>query len=103
MDRLQGLAGWPRCWRCSTCSRGRATSGRSRAGSSRPRSGGRRGRIDRVCRILNERCTERITLAEAARPRHLSIPAFSRFFRRKTGRTLVAYLNELRTGLACRS
>jgi len=60
------------------------------------------GRIDRVCRILNERFTERITLAEAAAAAHLSIPAFSRFFRRKTGRTLVAYLNELRTGLACR-
>jgi AraC-like DNA-binding protein len=60
------------------------------------------GRIDRVCRMLHSRCTERVTLAEAAAAAHLSIPAFSRFFRRKTGRTLVAYLNELRTGLASR-
>ncbi|MBI3858454.1 MAG: AraC family transcriptional regulator [Planctomycetes bacterium] len=60
------------------------------------------GRIDRVCRLLNDRFTEKITLPEAAAAAHLSVPAFSRFFRRKTGRTLVAYLNELRTGLACR-
>src|SRR4029453_16324869 len=59
-------------------------------------------RLDRVWRFLNERCRGRISLAEAAAAAHLSIPAFSRFFRRKTGRTLVAYLNELRTGLACR-
>ena len=55
-----------------------------------------------ISRVLNDRVTGRITLAEAAAAAHLSIPAFSRFFRRKTGRTLVAYLNELRTGLACR-
>lgn len=59
-------------------------------------------RIDRVCRHLTERCTERVTLAEAARVAHLSIPAFSRAFRRTTGKTLVGYLHELRTGLACR-
>lgn len=60
-------------------------------------------RVDRVCRFLNERCTEGVTLAEAAGVAHLSIPAFSRVFRRSTGKTLVSYLHELRTGLACRA
>lgn len=60
-------------------------------------------RIDRVCRFLNERWAEGVTLSEAAKAAHQSIPAFSRFFRRQTGRTLVAYLNELRTGHACRA
>jgi AraC-like DNA-binding protein len=63
---------------------------------------GERERIDRVCRFLNDRYTERIPLGEAAERAHMSVPAFSRFFRRKTGRTFVAYLNELRTGHACR-
>jgi AraC-like DNA-binding protein len=60
-------------------------------------------RVDRVCRHLNDRVTEGVTLAEAARVAHLSIPAFSRAFRRTTGKTLVGYLHELRTGLACRA
>jgi AraC-like DNA-binding protein len=103
MDRLQGLA------RLAALLEVLDRLARSR--DVRPLSsrefvpGLRRGderRIDRVCRFLNERFTGRITLAEAAAAAHLSVPAFSRFFRRKTGRTLVAYLNELRTGLACR-
>ncbi len=83
----------------------------SRSREARPLSGrryvpglrhGDAERIDRVCRFLNERCLERVTLSQAAGVAHLSIPAFSRMFRRSTGKTLVAYLNELRTGQACR-
>ncbi|HZE96666.1 MAG TPA: AraC family transcriptional regulator [Planctomycetota bacterium] len=59
-------------------------------------------RIDRVCRHLDGRFAERITLEEAASVAHLSIPAFGRMFRRTTGKTLVGYLHELRTGMACR-
>jgi AraC-like DNA-binding protein len=83
----------------------------ARSRDARPLSGRRfvpllrRGdaeRIDRVCRLLNERCLEGVSLSEAAAAAHLSVPAFGRLFRRTTGKSLVVYLNELRTGLACR-
>ncbi|HXX95133.1 MAG TPA: AraC family transcriptional regulator [Planctomycetota bacterium] len=61
------------------------------------------GRIDRVCRFLTEHYTESLPLAQAARVAHLSIPAFSRFFKQRTGKTLVGYLTELRVGRACRA
>ena len=59
-------------------------------------------RIDRVCRFLTENFTDRVPLADAAKVAHLSVPAFSRFFKRRTGKTLVGYLTELRVGHACR-
>jgi len=103
MERLQGLARLAALLEVLHLLAGsrdvRPLSSREFAPSPRPADA---DRIDRVCRFLNERCTGRIRLAEAAAAAHLSVPAFSRFFRRRTGRTLVAYLNELRTGLACR-
>ena len=59
-------------------------------------------RIDRVCRHLAERYLEDVPLAEAAARAHLSTSAFCRYFRARTGQTLVGYLNELRIGHACR-
>lgn len=73
----------------------------SRAYSAAPREAGSE-RIERVCRALNERFTEGVTLPEAAALAHLSIPAFTRAFKRATGKTLVGYLTELRIGRACR-
>lgn len=73
----------------------------SRAYTTAPRAAGSE-RIERVCRALNERFTEEVSLPEAAALAHLSIPAFTRAFKRATGKTLVGYLAELRIGSACR-
>jgi AraC-like DNA-binding protein len=59
-------------------------------------------RIDRVCRFIAERYVEGLSLPEAAAVAHLSVPAFCRFFKSRTGKTFVAYLHELRIGRACR-
>jgi AraC-like DNA-binding protein len=59
-------------------------------------------RIDRVLRFLAERFTEEVSLPQAARAVPLSVPAFSRFFKRRTGKTFVRYLTELRVGHASR-
>jgi AraC-like DNA-binding protein/quercetin dioxygenase-like cupin family protein len=58
--------------------------------------------VDRVCRYLNQRFRERVSLREAARVAAMSPWAFSRFFHRSTGKTLTTYVNELRVGEACR-
>lgn len=59
-------------------------------------------RIDRVCRFINERFREDIAQPQAAAQVHLSVPAFSRFFKRATGKTFTDYVNELRVGWASR-
>lgn len=59
-------------------------------------------RIDRVCRFVNARFREEIAQPEAAKIAHLSAPAFSRFFKRATGRSFTGYVNALRVGHACR-
>jgi AraC-like DNA-binding protein len=61
------------------------------------------GRIDRVLRHLNQRYTQSIRQEEAARLAKLTPAAFSRFFRRMTGRHFVAYLHDLRIGHAARA
>lgn len=58
-------------------------------------------RIDKVCRYLSENYTRPLALPEIASIANLSISAFCRFFKMTMGKTLVAYVNELRVGLAC--
>ena len=60
------------------------------------------GRIDRICQYAAENSAKPITLAEAAAAAHLSVPAFTRFFKKSTGKTFIEYLTELRVGSACR-
>ncbi|MEE9405524.1 MAG: AraC family transcriptional regulator [Algisphaera sp.] len=59
-------------------------------------------RIDVVCRLLAEGYTQHLDQTQAAQTIHLSPSSFSRFFKRMTGRTFVAYLHELRIADACR-
>ena len=46
--------------------------------------------------------SEHLSLQDVARTVHLSPAAFSRFFRKMTGGTLVGHVNQLRIGRACR-
>ena len=57
-------------------------------------------RIDAVCRWLSANARD-ATVARAAAAARLSPAAFSRFFRRHTGRTCASWLRELRLGRAC--
>jgi AraC-like DNA-binding protein len=41
------------------------------------------------------------SLAEAAQLAHMSVPSFTRFFRRMTGDSLVSYINRIRIARAC--
>ena len=59
-------------------------------------------RIDRIRRYAAENASTPLTLPQAAAEAHLSVPAFTRFFKKSTGRTFVEYLTELRVGSACR-
>lgn len=60
------------------------------------------GRMQRVIGFIHARLPDPIGRADVAREAHLSVGAFSRFFKLRTGKTLPEYLNELRVGRACR-
>ena len=59
-------------------------------------------RVSRVMQYIHARLRKSISRREVAEVAALSESAFSRFFRLRTGRTLPAYLNELRLGRAAR-
>jgi len=57
-------------------------------------------RINRVCELIFRKYKEQVTQKEAAQSVQMSVPSFSRFFRRATKRTFRAFLNEVRIGHA---
>jgi len=62
---------------------------------------GDQARIDRVCAHIREHLADRLALRDVATVARLSPRAFTRFFKRTLGKTLVEYINELRVGHAC--
>ncbi len=57
-------------------------------------------RIDEICLYLNENFEEEIEFAKLSKRFHMDQASLCRFFKRATGRTMTAYLNELRVGAA---
>ncbi len=60
------------------------------------------GRVTRICTEIHRRSRESVTLDELAALANMSPAAFSRFFKRATGKTFKRYLNEVRIESACR-
>lgn len=59
-------------------------------------------RVSRVCLYVNEHLHEAIFREDLARLLNLSPDAFGRYFKSRTGKTLPAFVNELRISRACR-
>lgn len=57
-------------------------------------------RIDAICLYLNQNLGDEIDFAALADRFHMDQASLCRFFKRATGRTMTAYLNELRVGAA---
>lgn len=57
-------------------------------------------RIDSICLYLNEHFEDEIDFSDVSERFHMNQASLCRFFKRATGRTMTAYLNELRVGAA---
>lgn len=65
------------------------------------RQGGVSDRVGKACEHIAQHLAEPIYVAELASMAGLGKSAFSRLFKRSTGRTLPQYVNELRVARAC--
>lgn len=72
------------------------------AGFLPPATGDDQGRVERVTEFISRHLTGPLGRATVAAQANLSVSAFSRFFKLRTGKTLPQYVNELRIGRACR-
>jgi len=57
-------------------------------------------RIDAICEYLNKHFADEIAFTDLSNRFHMNQASLCRFFKRATGRTMTAYLNELRVGAA---
>ena len=59
-------------------------------------------RLNKVYKYVLDNCQQDITLESAASIANLSKPAFCRYFKKRSNKTFVRFMNEVRVGHACR-
>jgi AraC-like DNA-binding protein len=59
-------------------------------------------RINNVTRYLMDHYQENISLEKIASIAHMSVNAFCRYFKKRTNRTLIQFLTEIKISHACR-
>jgi AraC-like DNA-binding protein len=108
-DRMQELGNKTRydrlldlLWILGEISRSRELHPLASAGFHGETDQGDEERMTRIWKFISQRLGEPVYLRDVARISCLSETAFERYFRTRTGRTLVDFLNEMRIGRACR-
>lgn len=69
---------------------------------SNPQKESHNQRINSVFEFVVENFENKINLDDIAKMVHMSAPAFSRFFKQRTRKTFTRFVNEVRTGNACK-
>lgn len=59
-------------------------------------------KLNQIFRFISDHYTEKIYIEEIAGKLHMSVPSFSRFFKKNTRKTFSEYLTEVRISHACR-
>lgn len=58
--------------------------------------------FSKLLQFIQQNHTSKLTLDSAAKTVHMSVPSFTRFFKRYTGKSFMLYINEWRINKACR-